>query len=103
VPTRRAWSADAGQDPSLRTAPPAISPGAQSHASIRREPVENPISQRIFGLLATFFVVPALLLLTIGVFRLADAYLPGEVWSAWLVLAGIFLACGAFVWSKRNP
>ena len=57
----------------------------------------------VFGLLATFFVVPALLLLTIGVFRLADAYLPGEVWSAWLVLAGIFLACGAFVWSKRNP
>lgn len=57
----------------------------------------------VFGLLAAFFAVPALLLLTIGVFRLADAYLPGEVWSAWLILAGIFLAGGAFVWSKRNP
>jgi len=57
----------------------------------------------VFGLLAAFFAVPALLLLVIGVFRLTDAYLPGEVWAAWLVLAGIFLASGAFVWSKRNP
>jgi len=56
----------------------------------------------VFGLLALFFALPALILLTIGVFRLADAYLPGEVWSAWLVLAGIFLTGGALAWSKRN-
>lgn len=56
----------------------------------------------VFGLLASFFAIPALLLLTLGAFRLSDAYLPGEVWSAWLLLSGIFLCCGAFVWSKRN-
>ncbi|MCZ7535584.1 MAG: hypothetical protein M5T61_06340 [Acidimicrobiia bacterium] len=65
-------------------------------------PARSATRAVIFGLLAAFFALPALLLLTLGVFRLADAYLPGEVWSAWLVLAGIFLAGGAFIWSKRN-
>ncbi len=65
-------------------------------------PARSVTKAVVFGLLAAFFAVPALLLLTLGVFRLADAYLPGDVWAAWLVLAGIFLAGGAFAWSKRN-
>ena len=66
-------------------------------------PAQAATKAVVFGLLAAFFAIPALVLLTLGLFRLADAYLPGEVWSAWLLLGGIFLAGGAFIWSKRNP
>ncbi len=66
-------------------------------------PARTATKAVVFGLLASFFAIPALVLLTLGLFRAADAYIPGEVWSAWLALGGIFLAGGAFIWSKRNP
>jgi hypothetical protein len=54
----------------------------------------------IFGLLATFFVGTALVLLTILLFRLLCLALP--VWAAWLVLGGIFVAAGGFCWAIRS-
>ena len=65
-------------------------------------PARSATRAVVFGLLAAFFAVPAAFLLILGAFRAADAYLPGEVWAAWLLLGGIFLTGGAFVWSKRN-
>jgi len=55
----------------------------------------------VFGLLAACFVLPALVLLAIGSFRLVDNYLPGHVWATWLLFGGIFVVAGAFLWSKR--
>jgi hypothetical protein len=67
------------------------------------EPAERATSAVVFGLLAAFFVLPAAVLLLIGLFRLVDNYLPGEVWSAWLLFGGIFVIVGGFFWAKRHP
>ena len=54
----------------------------------------------VYGLLAAFFVVTALVLLTILLFRLLCLALP--IWAAWLVLGGIFVGAGAFCWAIRS-
>ncbi len=54
----------------------------------------------VFGLLASFFVGAAAVLLTILAFRLLSLALP--IWAAWLVLGGIFVAGGAFCWAIRS-
>jgi LPXTG-motif cell wall-anchored protein len=66
-------------------------------------PAQRATSAIVFGLLATCFAVPAAFLLLIGLFRAVDNYLPGEAWSAWLLLGGIFLVSGGFLWSRRRP
>jgi hypothetical protein len=56
----------------------------------------------VFGLLAALFVLPALLMLFVGVFRgLVLAY-QGEVWAAWLTLGGICVLAGMLLWSRRT-
>ena len=58
----------------------------------------------VFGFLATFCVVSALVLLVFGTFRAADVYIAqGEVWAVWSVLGGIFVLAGLFFWLKRSP
>ena len=57
----------------------------------------------VFGALAAFCVVTALLLLVLGAFRGAVLIAQGEVWAAWLALGGIFVLVGVFFWAKRTP
>ena len=38
----------------------------------------------------------------IGLIRLVNNYLPGDVWAAYLVLGGIFLLIGLVLWTKRG-
>ena len=66
-------------------------------------PVQRATSGVVFGLLAAFFAVPALVLTLVGLFRVVDAYLPGDTWATWLVFGGIFLVAGAFCWTRRHP
>lgn len=54
----------------------------------------------VYGLLAAFFGVTALLLGAILVFRLLAIALP--IWAAWLVLGGICVLAGGFCWSRRS-
>lgn len=54
----------------------------------------------VYGLLVTFFVGVAFILLAIGAFRALTVILP--VWAAYLVLGGIFVIAGSFCWSRRN-
>jgi hypothetical protein len=62
----------------------------------------------VFGLLAVFFIVPAMLIVFIVSFRgLVNLYnqLPGpddNAWMAWMTLGGICLLAGAFAWNKRK-
>jgi hypothetical protein len=56
----------------------------------------------VYGLIGLFAVIVALIVLTIGLIRLIDVYLPGEVWSAYLLLGVVFTALGWFVWTKRH-
>ena len=62
----------------------------------------------VFGLLGSFFVFTAMLIVCIVSFRaLVAAYneLPAphdNAWMAWMTLGGICLLAGAFLWSKRK-
>jgi hypothetical protein len=56
----------------------------------------------VYGLLAALIGIPAAILAVIGLFRGLVLVWQGYVWAAWLTLAGIFLAAGAFCWTKRN-
>jgi hypothetical protein len=56
----------------------------------------------VYGLIGFFAVVVALIVLVIALVRLLDVYLPGEVWSAYLLLGVLFLGTGVFVWGKRH-
>jgi hypothetical protein len=44
----------------------------------------------------------ALILLVIALVRLADAYLPLGIWLPYLVVGGIFVLVGLFLWRKRS-
>lgn len=65
-------------------------------------PAQTITKAIVYGLVVAFLLTAAILLLTLGAFRALDAYLPGGVWSAYLLLGGIFVIGGAFCWSKRN-
>jgi hypothetical protein len=56
----------------------------------------------VYGLLAAFFLVTAFTLAAIGVFRMTDAYLPGEVWVAHFLVGGMFVFGGVVSWSRRR-
>ena len=57
----------------------------------------------VFGALAGFCLLPVGVLLVIGLFRVIVIAVQGEVWGAWLILGGIFVAAGIVLWAKRSP
>ncbi len=64
-------------------------------------PAERLVRAVVAGLLAGFLIATAGLLAALGGFRFVDVYLPGNVWSAYLLLGGIFTGLGLFCWSRR--
>ncbi len=72
-------------------------------ASVRAKvvvPAENTTRVVVFGLLVSFFVLTAVTMLAIALFRVL-VVLTGEVWAAYLILGGIFVLAGVFVWTLR--
>jgi hypothetical protein len=72
-------------------------------ASVRAKvvvPAENTTRVVVFGLLVAFFVLTAVTMLAIALFRVL-VVLTGEVWAAYLILGGIFVLAGVFVWTLR--
>ena len=67
------------------------------------EPAQRATSNLVFGLLVSFFVIPASVMVVIAGFRVVDNYLPGNAWAAWLLFGGIFLVGGTFAWVRRHP
>ena len=62
----------------------------------------------VYGVLAAVLGITLLILLVIGVIRLADAYVPvhpigRRVWIVDAVVAAIFLGTGTFAWRRRRP
>ena len=56
----------------------------------------------VYGLLAGFFVVVAVILLIIAFFR--GAFLvTGRVWGAYLWTGGILIIAGVLCWTRRAP
>jgi uncharacterized protein YacL len=64
-------------------------------------PAQRATRGVVFGLLASCFVLTALTLLAIGVFR-GVVVLTGDAWIAYLVCGGIFVLAGGFCWSLRT-
>jgi hypothetical protein len=63
-------------------------------------PAQRATRSVVYGLLVAFFVVTALVMLAIALFRVL-VVLVGDVWIAYLILGGIFVITGAFVWTLR--
>ncbi len=57
----------------------------------------------VYGTFAALIGIVIVVLTVIGLVRLIDSYLPGEVWATYLLLGGIFLVVGIVLWSRRNP
>lgn len=55
----------------------------------------------VYGLIGFFAALVALIVLVIALVRLLDVYLPGAVWSAYLLLGTVFLLAGLLVWRRR--
>lgn len=66
------------------------------------EPARHLGRAIVYGLLAAFFFLTAVVLAAIGIFRAVSVYLPEDVWAAHLVVGGIFVLAGLFLWSKRR-
>jgi amino acid transporter len=66
------------------------------------EPAQRITRAIVFGFLTAFFVFVAIMLVSIGAFRALDVYLPGGVWAAYLVMGGIFVIAGAFLFVQRS-
>ena len=56
----------------------------------------------VYGLLAAILGLMAGLLGIVMLVRFLDEMIPQEVWLTYFVLGAIFLAAGAFCWSKRQ-
>lgn len=65
------------------------------------DPVERIARVVVYGLLAAVLGVAVLVLFTIAAVRFVDVYLPGEVWSAHLLVGVLLTVLGLVLWSKR--
>jgi Putative Actinobacterial Holin-X, holin superfamily III len=63
-------------------------------------PAQKASRAVVFGLLVAFFVLVAVFMLAIALFRVL-VILTGEIWAAYLILGGIFVIAGAFCWTLR--
>lgn len=66
------------------------------------EPIEWITRVLVYGLLASILGTAVVVLLCVLAIRILDIVLPGEVWSAYALLGGIFTLVGLFLFSKRN-
>ena len=71
--------------------------------SVTTQPAVTVIRAVVHGAFVAFCLVAALVLGSIGVFRLLDVAIPGESWSAHLVLGATLFALGTWFWSRRTP
>lgn len=63
-------------------------------------PAERAARMIVYGTFAAFCVLTSVFLLAVALFRVLTIPLP--VWAAWIVLGGIFIAGGAFLWTRRT-
>jgi hypothetical protein len=64
------------------------------------EPATRAANYMVYGVFAACCVLTALLLTTIVLFRILTYAMP--VWAAWMLLGGIFVLAGTFLWTRRT-
>ena len=66
-------------------------------------PLERVARLVVYGLLAGILGIAAIVLLSVGIVRVLDVYIPVDsVWPAHLITGGIFTLIGLFLWRKRK-
>jgi hypothetical protein len=65
-------------------------------------PIERLGRVVVYGLLCAVLGLLAFVLVIIATVRALDEAIPGEVWPAHLLLGGIFVGAGLFLWRKRT-
>ena len=64
-------------------------------------PSANLARRLVYGLIMIVLAVLMLVLGVIGLVRLIDSYLPGEVWATYVLLGAFFCGIGLLLWAKR--
>jgi len=98
--------ASTGEDWAASTAD-AIERAVQSVRAKTADPLERVVRLVVFGLLAGIVGLAIAVLLAVAALRalvgLIDVLWQPEVRLAYLILGGIFVLAGAFVWTLRSP
>ena len=71
--------------------------------NVTTRPVITLARALVFGVVMVCCLLAALVLTGIGLFRLLNVALPGDSWSAHLVLGAACCTLGALLWSRRTP
>ena len=66
------------------------------------DPLDRIVRVVVYGLVAGVLGIAALVLLAVALVRAIDVAVPGEVWSAHVIVGGIFTLPGLFLWTKRR-
>lgn len=66
------------------------------------DPLDRIVRIVVYGLVAAALGTAALVLLSAALVRAVDVAVPGEVWSAHVIVGGIFTLAGLFLWTKRR-
>ena len=101
LPDERAPAAPAGPDWAAQTAD-TIDRVVTGIRSKTADPLDRIVRVVVYGIVAAVLGIGALVLLAIALVRAVDVAIPGHVWSAHLVVGGIFTVLGLFLWSKRR-
>lgn len=64
-------------------------------------PSANLARRLVYGLIMIVLAALMLVLGVIGLVRLIDSYLPGQVWATYVLLGGFFCGIGLLLWAKR--
>jgi hypothetical protein len=57
----------------------------------------------VYGTAIAFLAVTSVVLLIVALIRFIDVWLPGDVWSAYLLLGTLMLVGGLVLWATRRP
>ena len=69
--------------------------------SVTTQPAVTASRGIVYGLVAAVCLIAALILVGLGLFRLADLGLPGGSWVVHLGAGGLFCLLGQLLWSRR--
>lgn len=70
--------------------------------SLTTQPAVTASRGIVYGLVAAVCLIAALVLVGLGLFRLADLALPGGSWVVHLCAGGLFCLLGRLLWSRRS-
>jgi hypothetical protein len=70
--------------------------------SVTTQPALTATRGIVYGLLAGICLIALAVLLFLGIFRLLDVVVPGDSWSAHLVLGSALCLVGSLLWTRRH-